>query len=157
MYARNSIVSAPIPPVTCNRQVLAHHAHAKPTRFPLPSPCAPLLVTPPIDPQAIQTLRELSPDDPAFLRELIDVFLADTPARIGEIEQAMAARDAAVLKRAAHTIKGSAGNFGANDLAAAALELETCGRNADFTEAAARLPALRREFDRVAEALRQYR
>ena len=41
-----------------------------------------------IDRQVVENLRELNPDDPNFLRELIDLFLEDFPARVAEIEQA---------------------------------------------------------------------
>lgn len=114
-------------------------------------------MTPPIDPQAIATLRELAADDPNFLRDLIDVFLADTPARFDELARAIGDRDAELLIRAAHSIKGSAGNFGATALAALAWELEKAGRAAAFPDAATRLPAAREEYDRVAAALRQHR
>lgn len=112
-------------------------------------------MNPPVDPQALAGLRELNPDDPAFLRELVDVFLEDVPQRLAEIEKALAASDAALLTRAAHTIKGSGGNFGATDLSTIAQQLEQQGKAAAFADAAATLPALKTEFARVAAALRE--
>jgi HPt (histidine-containing phosphotransfer) domain-containing protein len=114
-------------------------------------------MNPPVDPAALAALRELNPEDPAFLRELIDVFLEDVPLRLAEIDKALATQDAALLTRAAHTIKGSCGNFGAAALVAVALEMEQQGRSAAFAAATATLPALRREFDLVADYLRQQR
>lgn len=108
-----------------------------------------------IDRQVVENLRELNPDDPNFLRELIDMFLEDFPARVAEIEQALATKDAVLLTRAAHTIKGSSGNFGAAKLARVALEMEQQGKSASFAAAATSLGSLRTEFAQVAAALRQ--
>ncbi len=108
-----------------------------------------------IDRQAVDNLRELNPDDPNFLRELIDLFLQDIPQRVAEIEQAIASQDAALLTRAAHTIKGSSGNFGAGNLARVAQEMEHQGKSASFAAATTSLISLRAEFALVAEALRK--
>ncbi|WP_164976092.1 Hpt domain-containing protein [Oleiharenicola lentus] len=110
-----------------------------------------------VDPDAIAALRDLNPEDPAFLRELIDVFLEDVPQRFAELDKALAAQDAPLLQRAAHTIKGSCSNFGATSLAQVALEMEKQGKAAAFAEAAATYPSLKAEFAQVAEALKQLR
>ena len=53
---------------------------------------------PVIDPQAIENLRMLNPDDgDAFLREIAEIFLADTPKRIEELDQTLAAGDAVIF------------------------------------------------------------
>lgn len=108
-----------------------------------------------IDRQVVENLRELNPDDPKFLRELIDMFLEDFPARVAEIEQALATQDAVLLTRAAHTIKGSSGNFGASKLARVAHQMEQHGKSASIDAAAGLLVSLRAEFEQVATALRQ--
>jgi HPt (histidine-containing phosphotransfer) domain-containing protein len=114
------------------------------------------LSLPYLDPAALDNLRMINPDDGGeFLRELIDIFLADTPNRIAEIEQALAAGHSGNLARAAHSIKGSAGNFGATQLTALARDLEAQGKAGDFASARAGLPALRAEFARVQPALQQ--
>lgn len=110
-----------------------------------------------IDPQAIAGLRELNPDDPAFLRELIDLFVQDGAERVAEVERAVANQDAQLLIRAAHTLKGSCSNFGAGELARLTGVLEKHGKNAAFGEALTTLPALRAEFAAVGEALRNLR
>ena len=114
-------------------------------------------MNPAVDPQAIAGLRELNPEEPAFLRELIDVFLEDVPQRIAELEKAITNSDAVLLTRAAHTIKGSCSNFGAAGLGQVAQKMEQQGKAAAFADAAATLPALRTEFALVTEALQQYR
>ncbi len=110
--------------------------------------------TSPIDPAAIDQLRDLNPDDGGeFVRELIGIFLEDTPKRFDEIRTALAAADAVSLSRAAHSIKGSAGNFGAKRLAAAAFGVEQSGKAADFAGARAQLPHLSAEYESVRAAL----
>ena len=107
-----------------------------------------------IDPQAIESLRAISPDDSGeFLHELIDIYLTDTPLRITEIEQSLAAQNAGDLSRAAHSIKGSSSNFGALELAAIACEIEHKGKAAAFAEVEARLPTLKEAFSRLKPAL----
>lgn len=81
--------------------------------------------TPIIDPEAISNLRQLNPDDNGeFLREIVGIYLEDTPKRLGELKAALAAGDAATFIRAAHTIKGSSSNVGALALRAAAERTE---------------------------------
>jgi two-component system, sensor histidine kinase and response regulator len=46
-----------------------------------------------------------------LLREVVDVYLADTPARVAEIRRAADAGDASALADAAHALKGSVGMF----------------------------------------------
>ncbi len=113
---------------------------------------------PVLDPAAIAGLRSVAEGDGgAFFRELVDIFLADTPKRLVELEQALAAGDLGTAGRAAHSVKGSAGNFGAAALARAALRAESeakAGRTDGVRDA---LPAFRAEFVRVEAALREVR
>lgn len=113
---------------------------------------------PVLNPDAIEALRAVSPDDGGqFLTELIDIFLADTPARMREIAAAIAAGDAPTATRAAHSIKGSAGNFGASALAKVALEMEADAKQGRLAEMQAKTPVLEREFAAVRDALNALR
>ena len=82
---------------------------------------------PVLDPTVIESLRALSPDDGGeFLREIIGIFLSDTPERLAELDQSLGAGDQVKFTRAAHSIKGSAANVGTAALA---------GRRAERLEA----------------------
>jgi HPt (histidine-containing phosphotransfer) domain-containing protein len=108
----------------------------------------------PLDPQAIAGLRSLSPDDGGeLLRELAELFQADLAKRLDEIAAAVAAGDAELLGRAAHTIKGSAANFGASRLTELALQLERFGREGNVAAVSPLLPAFKAEAARVSDAL----
>ena len=83
-------------------------------------------IQPIIDSTAIRTLRELCPrDNDAFLRELLGMFMQDTPLRIAEMEESLKSNDATRFKRAAHSIKGSSANIGAVELKEVAGRLES--------------------------------
>lgn len=78
-----------------------------------------------IDPQAIENLRALNPgDNDEFLREIAGIFLEDTPLRITELRESLAAGDVGKFVRAAHSIKGSSANLGAMRLRTVAEKLE---------------------------------
>lgn len=109
-----------------------------------------------LNPEAIAALRSLSPEgDASFLRELIDIFLADTPKQLGSLEAALAARNQEGVIRAAHTIKGSSGNFGAMQFAQVAQKIESFGKANDLAGAASLLGELKGEYARVAGELQQ--
>ncbi|MFH1499583.1 MAG: Hpt domain-containing protein [Verrucomicrobiota bacterium] len=69
-----------------------------------------------IDPQAIENLRELGGGDDSFLREILGIYLQDTPLRLAELHAALASGDQGGFARAAHTIKGSSSNIGAEEV-----------------------------------------
>ena len=78
-----------------------------------------------IDPEAIVGLRELNPGDGGeFLKEILGIYIEDTPKRIAELRASLAAGDLASFTRAAHTIKGSSANVGASALRGVAERLE---------------------------------
>ncbi len=109
---------------------------------------------PPISAEAIEGLRAASPDDgDEFLRELIGMFLDDTPKQIAAIKSTLATGDSTTLTRSAHSLKGSAGNFGAEQLAAVSRDIEMAGRENNFTAIRALLPTLDAEYARVQTAL----
>lgn len=109
---------------------------------------------PTLNPTAIQALRDLSPDgSPEFIRELITIYLADTPKQLIQLEEALNRQDAAVATRAAHTMKGSSSNFGAEQLARMAHEIEAACKTNNLAAATSALPGLKKHFAQVVEAL----
>ncbi|PXY00056.1 hybrid sensor histidine kinase/response regulator [Halomonas sp. LBP4] len=71
-----------------------------------------------------------------LLDEMVELFLDECPRLMQEIEEAIARDDAATLRRAAHTLKGSAQVVGGQALGAAALQLEALARSGDLVGAA---------------------
>jgi two-component system, sensor histidine kinase and response regulator len=62
-------------------------------------------------------LLELFGEDEDLLRELVGLFLEDSPPLLNDLRAGVAGHDAAMVERAAHTLKGSVGNFAAKRLA----------------------------------------
>lgn len=100
-----------------------------------------------------QELLNRLDNDLELLQDLIELFLEDYPARLQEIEQAVVSQNAAQLCSAAHTLKGSVGNFCAQDAYHAAFVLEKRGRENNFSGAQDDLLRLQSEMKRVGEAL----
>ena len=90
------------------------------------------------------------------LRELVRLFLADCPRRLAEIKEAIRRGDAGALGRAAHTLKGSIGNFAAKNAFAAAQRLEIMGRGVNLDNAGKACATLESELALLSEELRKF-
>jgi HPt (histidine-containing phosphotransfer) domain-containing protein len=73
--------------------------------------------------------------DRKLLKEVAELFMEDTPRLLSEIRAAIVRTDDKALKRAAHTLRGSVGNFGAKRAIDATSQLEELGRRGDFAHA----------------------
>jgi PAS domain S-box-containing protein len=89
------------------------------------------------------------------LRELVRLFLADCPRRLAEIKEAIRRGDAGALGRAAHTLKGSVGNFAAKSAFAAAQRLEIMSRDIDLDNVGKACVTLESELALLSEELRK--
>ncbi len=84
---------------------------------------------------------------------MIDLFLADTPTRLADLETALAAGQQQEFVRAVHSIKGASANFGADDLHDICAEIEALGRAGQMNATGADIRRLYEEFERVRTAL----
>lgn len=82
-----------------------------------------------------------------LLIELMDLFIADYPKLLSNIKNAIIQENSGELKRSAHTIKGSVGNFSANSAYNIALSLEIMGQNNNFSNAEKTYIELEKEID----------
>ena len=73
-------------------------------------------------------------DDYELLRDMIDLFLQDIPARLRALEEALVNLDLNALADAAHAIKGMAGHFCADRLAHHATQLEHKARQGESAD-----------------------
>ena len=93
--------------------------------------------------------------DEELLREITSIFLEEYPALIGEIQAAVVSGDLKRLERAAHSLKGSVANFGAQTATDAAYRLETIGRKGQVDQASDALADLILEFQRLQPVLEE--
>jgi len=80
----------------------------------------------------IPTAMENVLDDPALFREITDIFLKELPDNLAKIRQAVLEKDGTSIERVAHSLKGSVGNFGADEAHETAQRLETHGKENHF-------------------------
>jgi HPt (histidine-containing phosphotransfer) domain-containing protein len=100
-----------------------------------------------------EALRRAGGDE-GLLGQLARLFLGEAPAWLAEARAALEAGDAARVQRAAHTIKGAVGVFGAAEAFTAAFSLESRGRAGELVDARTALTALERALERLGPALR---
>ncbi len=100
-----------------------------------------------------EALLERLGGDWEFLQEIACLFLQDCPKLLAEIRAAVSNADAQSLEHAAHTLKGSVANFGAEKARQAAFRLEALARSGDLTPAAEACSTLERELGLFTEAL----
>jgi two-component system sensor histidine kinase/response regulator len=67
--------------------------------------------------------------DEELLQEVAGIFLDEYTETLDQIRKAAESHDSNALERAAHSLKGSVGNFGANAAFEAARRLETIARS----------------------------
>ncbi len=91
--------------------------------------------------------------DEELLREVAQLFLEEYPALVAQIRAAVSAGDADALQRAAHSLKGSVSNFGADAAYHAAFALELMGRSKEMDQAKGGLAALEESLEYIHPAL----
>lgn len=110
----------------------------------------------PVDTEVLQMLADLQePGEPDLLRELLALFLRDTPERLDALRRALARDDFDTTGRAAHSVKGSAANLGAGALQALAARAEAAAQARDGAAVAALLASLDAEFAQVRRQLEE--
>ena len=74
--------------------------------------------------------------DAELLKEIATIFLEDYPKAMADLREAAARGDAKRVERAAHGLKGSVSNFGADAAVNAAFRIESMGRDQQLAEVA---------------------
>jgi len=87
--------------------------------------------------------------DRELLEELLQLFVDQCPGAMAEIRHALEVRDARVLERLAHTMKGTAASLGARGLSDTAYRLEKLARAGDWESAGALIQTLQEEVDQL--------
>jgi PAS domain S-box-containing protein len=106
------------------------------------------------------TLMERTDSDSGLIRTLVEIFETDRPRLLAEIQAAIERDDAEALHRAAHTLKGALGAFGARAAYSLAERLERLGRDgsphhakADYLELSTLVSDLEDDLRRLVEEL----
>jgi signal transduction histidine kinase/DNA-binding response OmpR family regulator/HPt (histidine-containing phosphotransfer) domain-containing protein/PAS domain-containing protein len=110
-----------------------------------------------LDMAALAGLLEMVGGEFEFLVELFDSFLEDGPQLIGEMQRGLAAGDAAVVRRMAHSLKSNGADFGAGRFSGLNKELEELSKDGHLDGADELVAQIAAEFPRVAAALETIR
>ena len=103
-----------------------------------------------LDPAVIENLRQLTPPgEPDVLGEVLTIFLQEVPPRIDRLRTFLAAGNIQEVQRAAHSLKGSAGNIGAHRLHEVCRQIDEKGRSGDLSGLAVLVDTLAEEFGKV--------
>jgi two-component system sensor histidine kinase/response regulator len=106
-----------------------------------------------VDSAVLAQLREDLADDELFT-QLMELYSTDAKQRMADLDAALAAGDANALALTAHTLKGSAANVGAVQVARLAARVEHHARENDTDELPELVAVLRDEVARAESALR---
>ena len=112
----------------------------------------------PIDMRALTQLAECDDIGGQFIKEIIDVFLADLGQRLQMIGAHMSRGERAGVAAAAHAIKGSCSHFGAARLIELSRHVEEQARAHEPAESIqAAIESMIGESERVRVALEEFR
>jgi HPt (histidine-containing phosphotransfer) domain-containing protein len=106
-----------------------------------------------LEPIAVGALYELLGCDREALVELVDAFLDEAPQRLAELRQGADQRDAALVGRAAHTLKSNGSTFGAVELASLCRRLELAARADELAGSAELIDRVEAQWALVRRAL----
>jgi CheY-like chemotaxis protein len=93
--------------------------------------------------------------DRVLLREMAELWLADSAKQESQIRNGLDSGDAIMVQRAAHALKGSVGTFQASAAQDAASEMEMFAKDADLVEARKAFERLSTQIDLVRQDLHQ--
>lgn len=103
-----------------------------------------------LDPAVLDVLRSLTPPgEPDVMSEVLRMFLVEVPPRMDRLRNAWASGNIEEVHRTAHSLKGSAGNIGANAMFAVCKELDEKSRGGDLAAVGPLVDAVGVEYGRV--------
>ncbi|MGE0445794.1 MAG: Hpt domain-containing protein [Vicinamibacterales bacterium] len=100
-------------------------------------------------------LLEMVGGDTEVLREIVGLFLEDVPMRLAALSEALHEGDLTATYRAAHTLKGAAGNFGVPAIMQAALAVEQQAKGGDLAAARQAAAALEDQIAVLVQELKE--
>ena len=94
-------------------------------------------------------------DEPDIIEELRDLFLDDFPQQLAKIRAGLDANDANQVARAAHSLKGASGTFGAERVYRVSLAMEQLAREGKLDGVTMGYDLLKEELEKVVDAIHQ--
>jgi two-component system, sensor histidine kinase and response regulator len=95
--------------------------------------------------------------DRNLLKDLINIFIAESDKMLNDISKAIQSRNAKELRRAAHAVKGALRHLGAQVVSEPAVELEKMGEDERFDDAEPLVNTLRDKVEQLTTELRGFK
>ncbi len=86
--------------------------------------------------------------DEELCKEIIELFIEDTPKQITELKKALENKDASIVQRQAHSLKGASANTSVLGMQEIAFQIEKAGETGDLEIATSLLLKLEEEFEK---------
>jgi HPt (histidine-containing phosphotransfer) domain-containing protein len=100
-----------------------------------------------------QVLQDQLGDDEEGFQEILALFLKTVPGNIESLAEAVRKKDAPLIRRLAHSLKGASGNVGALKISQTAKHIEQGSKEGDLNQADEFLKYLREDFRAFQEAV----
>ncbi len=105
-----------------------------------------------LDPAAL--LHRVEGDEEIY-REILEIYLEDTPEQIKKLKQYIAENDPDHVRNQAHTLKGASANVGALKLQKISFELEKAGKDKAYELMPPLLAEVENEFDSLKQQIKK--
>ncbi|PSJ18595.1 response regulator [Nitrosomonas supralitoralis] len=113
-------------------------------------------ITPALNPARLNEIRELDPTGgSSLLQKILQAFLESADNGLQQLEQAILNNDSESLRQAAHALKSSTGNIGAESLSAIFKQLEIDGHAGELTRAKALQEIMHAHYQNVITEIRK--
>jgi len=106
-----------------------------------------------VGPANLNGLLDILDGDRKMLHTLVSVFVRDMPEQLDQVIEAVQVKDADLVRRMAHGLKGLVGNMGMPRLTKFALALEQKGHQKDLAQADQLLQVVKRDAESLHMAL----
>ena len=100
-----------------------------------------------------QVLESLGGDE-NLMREVLGIFLEQTPKHLASLRQALVTKDATTIERTAHSMKGELGYLGIAEVSQKARQLEEMGRKGDVEGAQRAFPSFEADILGIVAGIR---
>ncbi len=111
---------------------------------------------PVINVKKLDVFRELDPTGGVdLIKQVVSTYISSVPQYMNQIEQGVLNCNGEMLRQAAHALKSSSANIGAEALSGFCKQLEDLGRGNQIDVATGLIPEMRKEYEQVLVALRK--
>ena len=101
-------------------------------------------------------IQETSDGDLEFEQELIEMFLEDARDHLAALKTQVEQNDADMIRRSAHTLKGSSSNIGATKMQEMAYQMELLAKESVLDNAKAHVAKMEEALEETAAFYKKY-